>query len=57
MDIVSTLASLKGYVIISTTGLVILVGTIGIIIFPFFYYDRFPWCDLFFHNLNRSAIV
>jgi len=57
MDIVSTLASLKGYVIISTIGLAILVGTIGIIIFPFFYYDRFPWCDLFFHNLNRSAIV
>jgi hypothetical protein len=52
-----TLASLIGCAIISTTYLATLVGTTCIIISSFFFYDKFPWHDLFFHSLNMLVVI
>jgi hypothetical protein len=54
-----TLVNWTDCTITSTTSLTTLVGMISTIIPPPppFYYDGFPWHDLFFHSLNKLRIV
>jgi hypothetical protein len=51
------IVGLTGCIIISIIGSIVLVGTTSITISSLFCYDKFPWHDLFFHNLNNLAIV